>query len=71
MLKSCKLLTMSKLSIFSSLLLTLLLSSCGGSGGSNVTPDNSSSTQSVSIDEMTVVPVINGSATKGTLYIHK
>lgn len=48
-----------------------LLSGCGGStsGTNNNTPSTQALAQ-VSIDSMTVVPVINGSATKGTLYIH-
>lgn len=50
-------------------LLTMVLISCGGSssGGSAPTP---SSNALVSIDAMTAVPVINGSSTKGVLYIH-
>jgi hypothetical protein len=54
-----------------SLLVALSLSACSSSGvdsGSNTTAPSTVNT--VSIDEMTSVPVVNGVATKGTLYIH-
>lgn len=50
------------------LLSSLFLISCGGTeGGTSFSP---TSTSKVSIDAMTTVPVINGSSTQGTLYIH-
>lgn len=52
------------------LLAGALLVGCGGgaSGGSN--GGNATNTAQLSIDAMTSVPVINGSATQGTLYVH-
>lgn len=54
-----------------SLLAGALLVGCGGgaAGGSNG-GGSASNTAQVSIDAMTSVPVINGSATQGTLYVH-
>lgn len=54
-----------------SLLAGALLVGCGGgaAGGSNG-GGSASDTAQVSIDAMTSVPVINGSATQGTLYVH-
>lgn len=59
-----------KLGVLGTLCLTtLLLSSCGSSGGNSPAPTPNVNSL-VSIDAMTTVPVINGSSTKGTLYIH-
>lgn len=52
-------------------LIPLLLSGCGGSGSSGSGGGNTPTTTSVlKIDEMTDVPVMNGTSTKGTLYVH-
>lgn len=47
-----------------------LLASCGGGSSSSGNSSTSSSVMQVSIDAMTAVPVINGSSTRGILYIH-
>lgn len=53
------------------LLAGALLVGCGGGSSSNSTNGgNTTNTAQVSIDAMTSVPVINGSATQGTLYVH-
>lgn len=52
---------------------SLLLTACGGSSSTSSSGGNNNlvaSNRVVSIDAMTSVPVINGSATRGTLYIH-
>ena len=46
------------------------LVACGGAGGSSSGGNTPAVGAQLSIDAMTTVPVINGSATKGTLYIH-
>lgn len=56
--------------IITPLLLVSSLSACSGSSGNTATNTTSSTASVVSIDAMTSVPVVNGSATKGTLYIH-
>ncbi len=62
--------------ISSVVLSCLILSACGGSsGGSGGSSSGGGgggtvSTETVLIDAMTTVPVMNGSSTKGTLYIH-
>ncbi|MBX9866855.1 MAG: hypothetical protein K2Y14_08050, partial [Burkholderiales bacterium] len=48
----------------------LLVGCGGGSSGSSNGGGNATQTSLVSIDAMTAVPVINGSATQGTLYVH-
>ncbi len=55
-----------------SLASAVLLSGCGGGASSSASSGGGvvSSAQQVSIDAMTSVPVINGSATQGTLYVH-
>lgn len=63
-----------KVKLLTTILAGAILSSCGGSGnggssGGGVSPSPSSNGQ-VTIDAMTSVPVINGSATQGTLYLH-
>lgn len=60
---------MSRISVVS-LLTVLSLSACSGTSGNTTTNVTSSTANAVSIDAMTSVPVVNGSATKGTLYIH-
>lgn len=52
------------------LLVGALLVGCGGGGSSSSAGGKSSNMAQVSIDAMTSVPVINGSATQGTLYVH-
>ncbi len=54
-----------------SLASAVLLAGCGGGAGGSSSGSGSPSTSSaqVSIDAMTSVPVINGSATQGTLYV--
>ncbi len=42
----------------------------GCDGGDTQSPPVNNTVNRVSIDEMTSVPVMNGSSTKGTLYIH-
>lgn len=49
----------------------VLLAGCGGgAGGSSSGGSSSTSSVQVSIDAMTSVPVVNGSSTQGTLYVH-
>lgn len=65
-----ELITKNALKAMLSVVVASVLSACGGgsSGGANV--GNATNTAQLSIDAMTYVPVINGSATQGTLYVH-